>query len=62
MKRSALVKYLVENGCSLFKEGSNHTVFINNIGNGISSVPRHTEIGNRLAEEICKQLGIPKIK
>ncbi|MBR4536093.1 MAG: type II toxin-antitoxin system HicA family toxin [Bacteroidales bacterium] len=56
------MKYLVENGCSLFKEGSNHTVFINDRGNGISSVPRHTEIGNRLAEEICKQLGIPKIK
>ncbi|MBP5649784.1 MAG: type II toxin-antitoxin system HicA family toxin [Bacteroidales bacterium] len=62
MKRSTLVRYLVENGCSLFKEGSNHIIFINNNGQGISSVPRHVEIGDRLAGEICKQLGIPKIK
>lgn len=28
----------------------------------VLAVPRHSEIGDRLAVEICKQLGIPKIK
>ena len=62
IKRTALIKYLLENNCILFKEGSNHSVYINKNGKGLSAVPRHSELGDRLAVEICKQLGIPKIK
>lgn len=62
MKRTALIKYLLENNCILFKEGSNHSVYINKNGKGLSAVPRHSELGDRLTVEICKQLGIPKIK
>ncbi|MCL2073889.1 MAG: type II toxin-antitoxin system HicB family antitoxin [Marinilabiliaceae bacterium] len=29
---------------------------------GIIAVPRHREIGDVFCNEICKQLGIPKIK
>ncbi len=28
MKRTALIKYILENNCILFKEGSNHSVYI----------------------------------
>ena len=62
MKRTALIKHLLENDCILFKEGSNHSVYINTKGKGMSAVPRHSELGDRLAVVICKQLGIPKIK
>lgn len=62
MKRAALIKYLLENNCILFREGSNHSVYMNKKGRGMSAVPRHSEIGGRLAVEICKQLEIPKIK
>ena len=62
MKRTALIKYLLENNCILFKEESNHSVYINKNGKGLSAVPRHSELGDRLAVEICKLLDIPKIK
>jgi hypothetical protein len=62
MKRTALIKYLLENNCVLFKEGSNHSVYINTKGKGLAAVPRHSELGDLLAVEICKQLGIPRIK
>lgn len=62
MKRATLIKYLLENNCILFREGSSHSVYINKKGKGMSAIPRHSEIGDRLAVEICKQLEIPKIK
>ncbi len=34
MKRTALIKYLLENNCILFKEGSNHSVYINKMEKG----------------------------
>ena len=62
MKRAKLVRYLNEHGCYLLREGGNHSVFMNPNTNDMTAVPRHTELGNTLAGEICKQLGIPKIK
>jgi len=62
MKRNKLIKHLTENGCFLEREGSNHTIYFNPQTNTVSPVPRHREIGDKFCNEICKQLGIPKIK
>ncbi|MDR0814998.1 MAG: type II toxin-antitoxin system HicA family toxin [Bacteroidales bacterium] len=62
MKRSILLKYLTENGCVEFREGANHTIMMNNMNKRKTALPRHSEIGDILANEICKQLGIKKIK
>jgi hypothetical protein len=35
---------------------------MNVLNNKKTALPRHSEIGDILANEICKQLGIPKIK
>ena len=62
MKRNKLIKYLLDNGCALKREGGDHTLYINLITGNRSAIPRHTEIGDVLCNEICKQLGIEKIK
>ena len=62
MKRIKLIQHLLSNGCALKREGSNHTIFINLKTKKRNAVPRHTEIGDVFCNEICKQLGVPKIK
>jgi hypothetical protein len=62
MKRNILVKHLNANNCIPFREGSSHTIIINVINKKKTALPRHNEIGDLLANEICKQLDIPKIK
>lgn len=62
MKRAKLISYLRESGCFLLREGGGHSVFMNPLTKEITTVPRHTELGNFLAESICKQLSLPKIK
>ena len=62
MKRTKLIEHLFANDCFLKREGSNHSIFINQITGKKSAIPRHVEIGDVLCNEICKQLGIPKIK
>ena len=62
MKRNQLINHLIENGCVWDREGSNHTIYYNPKINKTTSVPRHIEINNIICNEICKQLGIPKIK
>jgi mRNA interferase HicA len=62
MKRNKIIKYILANGCALKREGGDHTLFINLINGNRSAVPRHTEISDLLCNDICKQLGIPKIK
>jgi hypothetical protein len=44
------------------REGSNHTIYFNPETKHFSAIPRHREIGDVFCNEICKQLGIPKIK
>jgi len=58
--RRALIKHLRDHGCELLREGSRHSVFANPLTGAQSSVPRHTEIGNRLADKIAKDLEVPK--
>jgi len=59
MKRKELLAHLARNGCKLLREGSRHSWWLNSALNKRSSVPRHSEINDFLAEKICKDLGIP---
>jgi len=62
MNRHALLLYLKENECLLFREGKRHSVFHSRKTGRTSTVPRHSEIDDFLANKICKDLGIPQIK
>lgn len=59
MKRRALLKHLRQHGCELLHEGKRHSVYWNPANRRTSSVPRHTEIVDKLVRKICKDLGIP---
>lgn len=61
MKRGALLRYLRFHGCFLKREGASHSLWTNPQNGNTTAVPRHTEIDNRLARLICRQLGIPQI-
>ncbi len=60
MKRRALLQHLKEHGCYLLREGKRHSVYLNPANRRVSAVPRHTEIPDKLAKKICKDLGIPE--
>lgn len=62
MKRNQLLKYLKLKKCFLLREGANHSVYYNSVNNKTSTVPRHTEIDDKLAKKICKDLDIDLIK
>jgi len=62
MKRNLLLKHLEENECILYREGSNHSIYSHLQTNKKTSIPRHHDIVETTAFEICKQLGIPKPK
>lgn len=62
MKRQKLIKHLGEQGCELLREGGRHSWWINPAQNRRSAVPRHTEIDDRLANKICKDLGVELVK
>ena len=59
MKRVELIRHLEQHGCVLFREGGNHSVFVNRRTRKSSSVPRHREINEFLARKICRDLEIP---
>ena len=58
MKRTDLIRYLLEHGCELLREGGRHSVYVNRIAGKSSSVPRHREVNEILARKICKDLEI----
>jgi mRNA interferase HicA len=58
VKRRALLKHLRERGCEFLREGSRHTVYVNREAQRSSTIPRHTEISDKLARKICKDLGV----
>ncbi|HEY4510657.1 MAG TPA: type II toxin-antitoxin system HicA family toxin [Candidatus Paceibacterota bacterium] len=62
MKRRTFLRHLHEAGCFLLREGKRHSVFYHPNTNRSSTVPRHREINNFLAEKICKDLDVPTIK
>jgi mRNA interferase HicA len=58
MKRKEFEKFLRQNNCLKIREGSNHSVWQNQINYKQSSVPRHVEILKTTCRVICKQLEI----
>ncbi len=60
MKRVQLIKHLKKHGCKLLRQGSKHSLWGDSERGTRTAVPRHTEIDNILAKEICKQLDIPR--
>ena len=61
MKLRQLIKHLVAHGCNLDREGRKHSWWHNSERGTFAAVPRHREISNVLAKEICKELGIPRL-
>lgn len=62
MKRYKLVRHLHKHGCELLREGGKHSWYLNPEQNKRSSLPRHNEIKDILANKICRDLGVEKIK
>ena len=62
MKRRELIRYLKASGCVLLREGKKHSVYLNKTRRKVSTVPRHKEISDFLAQKICRDLEIPLIK
>jgi mRNA interferase HicA len=59
VKRRVLLKHLRGQNCEFLREGSWHTVYVNREAQRSSTVPRCTEIPEKLARKICKDLGVP---
>ena len=59
MKRHKLIAHLTRNGCVLIREGAKHSWWGNPANSRKSAVPRHNEIPDKLAQKICRDLGIP---
>jgi mRNA interferase HicA len=51
---------LERHGAEFLREGGNHSVYVNRAKGKSSTVPRHREINELLAQKICKDLEIPK--
>ena len=62
MKRNQFINHLESHGCIFKREGSGHSIYMNLMSRKRTAVPRHSEIKDTLCNEICKQLGVPKIK
>lgn len=56
VKRRDLVKYLIENGFYLLREGANHSIYTNN--QKTIPVKRHKVFARITANELCKQAGL----
>jgi len=56
VKRRDLIQYMEEQGFYILREGSNHTIYTNNL----KTVPvkRHRVLDRIVANELCKQAGL----
>lgn len=61
MKTVNLIRYLNTQNCYLHREGSNHSVFVNQLNKNVSSAPKHKETKNNLVRKICKEPEIPTL-
>ena len=61
MKRGDLLRHLRRHGCYLKREGASHSLWCNPKTGAVEAVPRHTEVANRLAQKICRNLSVPEI-
>ena len=60
MKRIDLIRHLEKHGAQFLREGGNDSVYVNRKTRKASTVPRHREINEFLAQKICRDLEIPK--
>jgi mRNA interferase HicA len=60
VKRIDLIRHVESHGCRLLREGSNHSVYLNQSKRKVSTIPRHREIDDYLARKICRDLEIPR--
>ena len=58
MKRFDLVRHLEKNGCVLFREGGNHSIYVTRVTQKVTAVPRHREINDFLVKKICRDLEV----
>ncbi len=56
VKRRELIKYLVENGFSLLREGKKHSIYTK--GERTIPVKRHRILDRITANQLCKQAGV----
>ncbi len=61
MNRRQLLRHLSNSGCYMVREGGKHSIWSNAPGDQYAMIPRHAEIDNHTARQICKQLGISSI-
>jgi hypothetical protein len=61
VNRGALLRHLRRHGCFLKREGASHSLWCNQATGAVEAVPRHTEIANRLARKICRNLSVPEV-
>ena len=59
MKRTDLVKALVQKGCVLLRHGGKHDIYHNPQTGNSQPVPRHREINEFLAKKILRDLSGP---
>jgi mRNA interferase HicA len=59
MKHRDLIRHLRAHGCTLLREGGNHSVYVNRKTMKVSTVPRHRELNDFLVRKICKDLEVP---
>ncbi len=57
MKRNDLIRLLAVKGCSLYRHGGRHDIFVSLDGKK-APIPRHAEIQDTLVKMIMKQLGV----
>jgi len=56
IKRRDLIRYFEENGFRLLREGSNHSIYTNDVKT--IPVKRHRALDRITANEICKQADV----
>jgi len=58
MKRLDLIRHLEKYGGVLFREGGNHSIYVNKATRKVTAIPRHREINDFLAKKICRDLEV----
>jgi len=58
MKRKDLIKALEKAGCIFQRHGARHDLYLNPANGKKQPIPRHTEIEEKLAKHIMKNLGL----
>lgn len=59
--RVGLLHSLRRHGCYLKREGRAHSLWWNPTTGAVEAVPRHSEIPDRLARRICRNLSVPEV-